>query len=69
MPTLLFSDPAKSTRLIFPVRAEDTSQNQNSALWPSRDRTTRTYVIHWIYHSNLNSQHGVRPRRCVVQIG
>ena len=60
---LLFSDPAKSTKLIFPVRAVDRSHVTLSG----QHRALHTLVLLYIQHADLQRYNSVRSRGCPVQ--
>ena len=62
--TLLFSEPAKSTRFIFPVKAANVTQP--GTLHGSNDG--HTLLLYVIDHSSLNGQNGMRTGRRMIEV-
>ena len=61
--TLLFSEPARSTRLIFPVRAASIRM----LAWEKRQTgVLLTLIFPMVRHSSLDCQNSVRTRRRMI---
>ena len=63
--TLLFSDPARSTKFILPVNAEIESSEDGKA----REENERTNIGDRVYYASFYSQDSMGTRGSTVEIG